>query len=194
MLKKFLRRSLRCIAGDYWNGWLYATRTTVGYRTPASSVSCAALADLQTVTASPHEEIRSQAWSQAADTWLFGAWVEGQLVATCWVQAGETYRRRGGLFGLAPDEAELAQIVTARAFRGRGIATELIHFAAYQMGARGFRKLYAKIWHDNWASVVAFQKAGWVIEKRFLSVRLHGAKRFLTFRVPARLTLGSPIL
>ena len=124
------------------------------------------------------------AWRQEAGAWAFGAWVEGELAAVCWFQARETHRSRGGVFDLADDEAELAQITTARVFRGRGVATELIQYAVWQMSRRGFRKLYAKIWHDNRASVRAFERAGWKLEKRFFSLRLRKRQKPVIFKLP----------
>ena len=109
--------------------------------------------------------------------------MEGELAAVCWLYARETYRKRDGLFRLAPDEAELAQVTTARSFRGRGVATKLIHYAAWQMGLGGFRKLYAKIWHNNTASVQAFQRAGWKLERRFFSLKLRWMHRPVIVRL-----------
>lgn len=183
MLKRILKACIQLIAKDYWNGWLYVIQPT--REAPGdSTVPCAAIEGLHELTGSPYEEIRSQAWSMDADAWLFGAWADGKLAAICWVQARATYRRRGGVFDLREDEAELAQITTAHAFRGRGIATELIRFTACQMEAKGFRKLYAKIWYDNRASVRAFERAGWKLEKRFFSLRLRSRQKPLIFRLP----------
>jgi RimJ/RimL family protein N-acetyltransferase len=52
------------------------------------------------------------------------------------------------------------------------------------MSRRGFRKLYAKIWHDNRASVRAFERAGWKLEKRFFSLRLRKRQKPVIFKLP----------
>jgi RimJ/RimL family protein N-acetyltransferase len=183
MLKRIFKASIQLIAEDYWNGWLYAVQTQecapVG-----NDVSCAAIEGMEELSNSRFEEIRRQAWTREVDTWIFGAWVDGELAAVCWIQARETLRRRGGLFDLGHDEAELAQITTARSFRGHGIATRLIQYATLQMRISGFRKLYAKIWHDNRASIRAFERAGWKLEKRFFSLRLRRRQKPVVLRLP----------
>jgi RimJ/RimL family protein N-acetyltransferase len=184
-LRRALRAPIQCIARDYWNGWLYTIRPPE--TAPAIiGLDCAPIYCLNELAASRHEELRRQAWTPEKDAWAFGARIDGELVAVCWIQARETHRKRGGLLDLADDEAELAQITTAPSFQGRGIASKLIRYAAWQMGIRGFRKLYAKIWRGNDASMRAFQKAGWTIERRFFSLRLRGVGRWVTLSLPAR--------
>ena len=184
MLRKLLRRCLQSVAEEYWNGWLYSLRLPAAATAFQGDVFCSAIQDAGQLAASPHEEIRNQTWAMEPDSWLFGAWVEGELAGICWVHARDTYVSRGGFFALRSDEAELAQITVAAAFRGRGIATELIRHTAVQMGALGFRKLYAKIWHDNYASRRVFERAGWQRTKRFLSVRLAHRTKTCLFELP----------
>jgi GNAT superfamily N-acetyltransferase len=182
MLKRILQAAIRLVAKDYWNGSLYTTQPP--QNGPAEGpMSYAAIEDSAELARSCHQELRIQALAHDADAWAFGAWVQGELAAVCWLYARETLRKRGGLFRLAPDEAELAQVTTAQSFRGRGVATNLIQYAAWQMGLGGFRKLYAKIWHDNKASVQAFERAGWKLEKRFFSLTLRCMHRPVILRL-----------
>lgn len=174
------------VARGHWNGWLYVIEPADVAPRFSSDVRCGPIADVNEIAQSRHEEIRRQAWTKDPDTLVFGAWVGGELAAVCWYQARETHRRRGGFFRLSEDEAELAQITTAPAFRGRGIGSELIQYGVQQMGALGFRRLYAKIWRDNVASLRAFERAGWHVQKRFIAVRLRGWQTPLVIAVPGR--------
>jgi RimJ/RimL family protein N-acetyltransferase len=54
------------------------------------------------------------------------------------------------------------------------------------MREQGFRRLYAKIWRDNVSSIKAFERAGWRLEKRFVSVRLHVPHRALLIPLPMK--------
>lgn len=183
MGKAVLRKALQWVSDDYWNGWLYVYEP--GANSPApGAIRCGVIEELEEIACSPHPELRRQAWRREADAWAFGAWMESELAAVCWFQARETYRRRGGFFRLAADEAELVQITTAEKFRGRGIAKVLIEYAACQMGANGFRRLYAKVWHDNKPSIRAFQNAGWKLKSRFVSLRVRGKERPVIVRLP----------
>jgi len=186
-----VRSLARAIAGrllsDYWNGWLYAI--PLSPRPPdsqtAAEISCRQIFDNTEIVASRYPEIQRHAWVRDQDCWSFGAFTDGELIGICWVHARETYRRRGGIFELGHDEAEIAQITTAEACRGRGVATTLIRFAAGEMAASGFHKLYARIWRDNVSSIGAFARAGWKPEKRFVSFSVRmGKPRSLVVRLP----------
>ena len=185
MLRKLARAILWIAVRDYWNGWLYVIEP--GSSAPTSdTVQFGIIEDVKEISQSAYEELRRLAWQDEQDTVVFGAWVDGELVAVCWFQSRQTYRRRGGLFRLADDEAELAQITTAATFRGRGIAGLLIQYAAARMRGCGFRRLYAKIWRDNVASIRTFERAGWRLQKRFCSLRLRGRKDAMLFTLPTK--------
>jgi RimJ/RimL family protein N-acetyltransferase len=180
------KRLLHIIARDYWNGYLYVIEPDAAVAPHERRVHCEELQDIDEAARSPHEELRRQAWTRDTDTEVFGAWVGRELAAICWFQARETYRRRGGLFDLKDDEAELAQVTTALTYRGQGIAGDLIRYGVSRMGALGFNRLYAKIWHDNVESLRAFERAGWRRQKRFVAIRLRGARRPLVFLLPKK--------
>jgi GNAT superfamily N-acetyltransferase len=185
MLRAILQRAVRVIAEDYWNGWLYECETG-GAEPAAGVVRCAAVEDVAQILHSQDQELRKQAWRPEKDMWAFGAWVNGRLAAVCWFQAREAYRRHGGLFKLAPDEAELVQITTASEFRGRGVAAALIGYGAAAMAQAGFRKLYAKIWRGNTSSLRAFERAGWTRCARFFSLRVRRRKEPVLFMFRVR--------
>jgi len=182
---------MRLFVQDHWNGWLYVVDARKIGVVPID-VECRRIADVGEIAGSAYEEIRRQAWQPEPDTFPFGAWSNGELAAVCWFQAGETHRRRGGLIRLADDEAELAQITTASVFRGRGVACQLIRHAVIEMSRAGYRQLYAKIWHDNVASIRAFERAGWQRQCRFLSIQWRYASRPMVIRLPQRRQRASP--
>jgi ribosomal protein S18 acetylase RimI-like enzyme len=186
MLKPVLKRAIQLIAEDYWNGWIYVCEPE-GMELPASGgLRFSPIDDVSRILQSPDPALRRQAWKREADAWAFGASVGDELAAVCWFQARETYRRHGGLFKLGANEAELVQITTAEAFRGRGVAAKLIEYAAAEMRKQDFRKLYAKIWHDNVASLRAFERAGWKRNARFFSFRLRRLKAPVVLRFRPR--------
>lgn len=90
----------------------------------------------------------------------FAIRLDGRLASHCWFWHGERYRSRN-YWPLAEDEAKLIGLATEPAFRGQGLAPRLVALASAEMGRRGFRRLYARIWHSNTASRRAFAKAGW---------------------------------
>jgi len=109
----------------------------------------------------PDPDIRTlRAYWAAREAHGFAAWMDGELAAACWVWSGDQYRRRN-LWPLQEDEAKLVELATAAAWRGRGLATLVIQYAAVEMRAAGFRRMYSLIWHSNEASLTSFRKAGW---------------------------------
>jgi RimJ/RimL family protein N-acetyltransferase len=73
---------------------------------------------------------------------------------------GKRYRERN-FWPLTQGEAKLVQIVVVPSMRGKSIASNLIACAAQDMFHKGFRSLYARIWHSNESSWRAFRRAGW---------------------------------
>lgn len=104
--------------------------------------------------------IREQAGYLGTGTAAFGCFLDGALVATCHYWYGERYATRNFL-PLAPNEAKLVQIITARNARRQGAASALIVHSTKEMFRRGFDALYARVWHSNRPSLRAFERAGW---------------------------------
>lgn len=120
------------------------------------------ITDSRELSGASDQALRSLAqYAAEPDAFCFGIWVEGELAAACWLWAGETYRLRRNFWPLRANEAKLVQITTAESFRGRGLAPQLIRFAATALKQQGYERLYARIWHSNTPSLTAFEKAGW---------------------------------
>lgn len=116
--------------------------------------------DLAHVRGSPHEEVRVTAEYGGREAAGFCITLEQRAVAVAWYWWGKRYARRGFLH-LAEGEAKLVHIVVAEEYRGRGLAHALLTQSASHMAARGFGRLFARVWHSNTGSVRAFTKAGW---------------------------------
>lgn len=116
-------------------------------------------------------------WGPDADA--FGAWKDNELIAACWFWYGERYRKQRRVWPLRDGEAKLIQINVARGDQRCGVATTLIQYGSARMFAKGFHKLYAKVWHSNLASIRAFEKAGWKYEAFLIDVKPRLIKRHL---------------
>ncbi len=111
-------------------------------------------------SASPDPELRSLSGYAGADAVGYGAFVGNELGAGCWLWYGEWYRQRN-FWPLKEQEAKLVQVTTGERYRGKGLGLRLLNHAAWDMSRRGFRILYARIWHSNVSSIKLFEKAGW---------------------------------
>jgi GNAT superfamily N-acetyltransferase len=107
---------------------------------------------------------------ETAGTVGIAAFIGGERAAICWLWFGERYRRERNFLPLQPDEAKLVHIETAHEFRGHGLAGALLSFAAWEMKRRGFVRLYARVWHNNFPSIRAFTKAGWTYQRFILEL------------------------
>jgi GNAT superfamily N-acetyltransferase len=158
-----LRAAARLLLGDYQLFRIYtidAEGATRAFRDPPPGASVEHLDDATELERSPYEEIRSLGSYRGEEAVCVVARVGGEIAAGCWFWSGDTYARRN-FWPLARDEAKLVQITTAAPMRGRGLATCLILHASRLMAARGYRRLYARIWHSNRSSLHAFEQAGW---------------------------------
>ena len=105
--------------------------------------------------------IQSEAWSCGEDSLGFGVFFGSELVALQWVWFGDGYRRRRNFWALERNEAKSVELVTAPEHRGLGLATCLKQFSAQQLAAKGFVRVYSRIWWNNWPSIRVSDKAGW---------------------------------
>jgi GNAT superfamily N-acetyltransferase len=108
----------------------------------------------------------------------FGAWDNDALIAVCCVWYGQRYKT-SNFWPLADGEAKLIQITVAESHRGRGVAPNLIRFAASEIKSLGFSGLYAKIWRSHTSSISAFERAGWVYVALLIDIYPLGIKRRL---------------
>lgn len=105
--------------------------------------------------------IQREAWYGGDDALGFGVFFGSELVALQWVWFGEGYRRRRNFWPLEQNEAKSVELVTVPEYRGLGLATCLKQFSAQQLAARGFVRVYSRIWWNNWPSIRVSEKANW---------------------------------
>lgn len=104
--------------------------------------------------------ISDQAGYHGHESYAYGYLDGSRIVGVCFFWCGDRYKTRN-FWTLLDGESKLVQIVTVPDMRGSGIATSLVIHASSDMFDRGFRRLYARIWHSNYPSIRAFERAGW---------------------------------
>ena len=173
-MKTLLKKLAGLVLGDYA---AYHVFSCADARAPARDLTgfSFAIIDQAQVWASADALIRDQAGYHGCDAYAYACLADAQIVGLCYFWFGCRYRERN-FWPLRDREAKLVQIVTVPAMRGRAIAPHLIAFASADMFARGFERLYARVWHSNTRSSRAFRRAGWervatVIEMRPLARR-----------------------
>lgn len=127
---------------------------------PAEGVAYQCLNSVESLASASDPDIRRTAGYAGEEAWGFVAYIRSEPVSVCWIWAGKLYSTRN-FWPLKEGEAKMVEIVTAKDSRGRGLAPGLVRFAANHMRTQGFHHLYARIWHNNSASLIAFDKAGW---------------------------------
>jgi RimJ/RimL family protein N-acetyltransferase len=105
--------------------------------------------------------IRSLQHYLGGESIAVGIYVGDNLASAAVYLWGDKYHRTDGFIPIAQGQAKLEQINTDEAYRGRGLATKVIQGSCRIMRDKGFRRLYARVWHNNNSSVRAFEKAGW---------------------------------
>lgn len=148
---------------DYWIGTTYLHHQTELWSAPRFcppdvKLRAVVMDDIAEIIRSPDPELQRRRAVPGESVTRYGAWLDDRLVGVCTFAFGEDYR---GYYTLRPSDAELADIFTVGACRGRGIAAALIRYGTEAMHASGFLLLYAKIWRNNQPSLHAFAKAGW---------------------------------
>ena len=156
-----LKKIAHAFLGDYALYRIYAVELNkkISYATPL--LQFMPIESSVVLAQSDSEAIRNlAAYYEREFAFGFGARMKDTLVAACWFWAGSTYKKRN-FWPLKENEAKLVQISTHENFRGRGYAPLLLAYAAEAMRLKGYTKLFARVWHSNFASISAFEKAHW---------------------------------
>lgn len=134
------------------------------------------------IEASPHAALRACRSYLGDDAFVFGIYRDddGIVCAQC-VWAGERYRR-SAFWPLAADEAASMHLVTAVGERGHGLATCIKVESARVLRARGYTRLYSRIWWTNRPSLRVSEKSGWTWIGTTLDVKLPGLRRLRVTR------------
>jgi GNAT superfamily N-acetyltransferase len=177
-----MRSLARAVAAVVAHDWyrIYATGEAGASASSSDDLVLRPVHDLADIEEATDPAIRTLVEYAGHQAVAFGAWRKEALVAVAWVWWGERYATRDS-WPLVAGEAKLVQITVAPSARGQGIAPRLIAYAASQTLARGFSRVYARVWHSHRTSIHAFEKAGWRHVAGFLQFRIRGFRR--RFRV-----------
>ena len=184
MIKEAIKRLARTLCGEYAI-YRICTCSATDARFPVAPLQGLAFVavDAARVESSADEIIREQTWYHGEGSRAYACLEGAKIVALCFFWHGERYHTRN-FWPLKEQEAMLVQIVTLPEMRSRGIARALIAHAARDMLARGFHRLYARIWHSNMASLRAFEGAGWRLVASVIEIHPFGRKK------PLRIVCG----
>lgn len=116
--------------------------------------------DERTLDASEDALIRDQAGYCGPGARAYACFDGDRIVGVCFYWFGDRYLKRN-FWPLESSEAKLVQIISLPEMRGRGVATTLIKGSCQAMISNGFRRAYARIWHSNQPSLMAFERARW---------------------------------
>ncbi|MCH9673234.1 MAG: GNAT family N-acetyltransferase [Gammaproteobacteria bacterium] len=158
-----LKKLVRALLGDYslYRIFEWRAESSTGHASNSDRGQWRFLTDLDRERLRNSEIIEFRQFANFGDEgFLFALEDDAGLACVCWhsIAAGGAH---GGYWPLDAGEGMLEQIVTAPGARGKGGATSLIQFSTEAMMAKGFPRLFARIWHNHAASCRAFEKAGW---------------------------------
>jgi len=109
----------------------------------------------------PDPDLEDCASYAGSDARLFGiVGDEGRLTCVQCIWFGERYAKHA-FWPIEAGSAVSMHLVTARAERGRGLATQLKARSAGRLAELGFSRIYSRIWWTNAASIRVSEKAGW---------------------------------
>lgn len=154
---RVLKRLARALFGDYGIYRVYVCEPPWLSANDAPSFEVGPLMPEELAQAG--EELSELDWYFGPECRAFACRDGGALIAVAFFWYGERYRQRN-FWPLQTGEAKLVQLLTIRAARGRGAATVLVREATRAMFAQGFSRVFARVWHSNLASVLAFERAG----------------------------------
>ena len=112
-----------------------------------------------------------------------------ELVHILWLAcAGEPSTVSG--FVMKTGEAEMRNVITLSAYRGRGILTYSVKAAVADMKVKGFQRVYAHIAETNVASLKGFRSAGFSTTRRVVIRRVLGWDHVVESPAPVPKTSG----
>lgn len=176
-----LRKTASTVLGLLFKEYAYytifeRTRQDAPARVRAPADRAFAEVDAEELARAADAGIRGVAGYCGAQCAVFACLEAGAIVGVCVYWWNPRYRERN-FWPLADDEAKLVELLVVPTMRGRGIASTLIAQSADAMFARGFRRLYARVWHSHIASQRSFIAAGWTPVCNVVDVLLRGVGR-----------------
>ena len=174
-MRGMIRRAARALFAPYLVNRIYVMDVPTHAKPAATDgYEIHPITALEVLRDHPDPEIQRKHSYAGPGAWGYGAWVDGALVAVCWVWSDT--RCRNSPVRLARDERALVDICTQSEYRGRGIAPALIACATAVAAHAGCRRLVAWIWWSNSTSIRAFEKSGWTYDSLVFSFSLFGKR------------------
>ena len=187
IVKEFIKKLARLLLGEYSAYKIYSWPTSSGVpitQKPSTTFRIEPV-DRETIHCNGEPEIREQAGYAGPESYAYACFDGDSIVGVCFYWFGDRYRTRN-FWPLENGEAKLVQIISLSAMRGRGVAAALVDASSRDMVKKGFRQLYARIWHSNLPSLRAFEKAGWARIAFVLEVHPFRRASPIRIRVNAR--------
>lgn len=162
-MKEIAKKLMRLLLGDYSAYVIYTDMTERDALQQAGTDARFKVlpVDSAVIDACPSPLIREQIGYAGPGAYAYACLEQDRLVGVCFYWFGDRYLKRN-FWPLQNDEAKLVQIITLPEARGAGVATLLIAQSCRDMAAKGFTRVFARIWHSNTPSIKAFKRAGWV--------------------------------
>jgi GNAT superfamily N-acetyltransferase len=179
-VKRALKEAATFLLGPYRLNRLYRLGPSAAEQQVPDGISIERLEGLSPESIAS-AELRDRFSYSGHDAYGYGLSFEGSLAAVCWFW-GPLRFHDPLLWSLEDGEAILVDLVTASAFRGRGLASVLIRYASTDMRRAGWKSLYTWMWHTHRASYQAFERAGWHQIAWVLEIHPFGSRRALRFQ------------
>lgn len=158
-MKSLIKSAVRLVTGEYSAYAILACRPDPNAPVEAGGYQIKVVEEAD-IRNSPDELMRTQAVYAGEGAVAYACMDGERIVGLCFYWHGARYLTRN-FWPLRDGEAKLVQIITLPEMRGKGIAGQLIGFSSADMGQRGFKRCFARVWHSNTPSLRAFAKAGW---------------------------------
>nr|WP_231378047.1 GNAT family N-acetyltransferase [Thioalkalivibrio sp. ALE12] len=114
----------------------------------------------------------------------YGLFLKGRLAAVQAVWWGSRYMREraGRSWRLSPGAAKTTSLYVLEEYRKMGYATLLKKYVLAELSGRGFRRVYARIWHSHRNSIRVSRKVGMRLVGVYVELCPQGKR--LEFRIP----------
>lgn len=185
MIKRVVKGLAHALLGRYRWVRIYRANEVNSVAAPTTKIDVRELAGGSDILNCDDAMLRDHAWFADSAALALGLFAEGELAAACvvwdWPRCADPILPVKDKSG-----AVLVDVTTGTKWRRRGFATSLITAARNTMARRGNSNLYATVWHNNWQSIKAFERAGWTWEHTAIEVFPLGYRRGLRLKLPAK--------
>lgn len=187
-MKTFAKKLAQLLLGEYAAYYIYTCGAAQSLTSPSSTNTQYRVTSIDESTLACNDDplIREQSGYAGSGAHAYACLDNGRIVGVCFYWFGDRYLKRN-FWPLAEGEAKLVQIIVHPERRGCGLGTLLVTASFQDMVRKGYRQVYARIWHSNTPSLRAFERAGWT--RVALVIETNPLRRRKPFRL--KLTLNN---